>query len=125
MTNKVSNAATMYGIATNPLPPTLRNECGLSPENLAPGNALFLQWRMPLAMIIVIGWLYVTILVAASEPSLVAGILSFLFYGALPSGLILYFSTSRVRRERRKYREMMAEKAGRETGGTRTEDTRG
>lgn len=95
-----------------------RNKCSLSPESLAPGKTLFLQWRMPLAMIIVIGWLYVTILVAASEPSLVAGILSFLFYGALPSGLILYFSTSRVRRERRKYREMMAEKARREAAGS-------
>lgn len=65
---------------------------------------------MSLAIIIVIGWLYVTILVAASEPSLVAGILSFLFYGALPCGLVIYFSGSRVRRERQKYREAMAAK---------------
>lgn len=56
-------------------------------------------------MIIVIGWLYVTVLVAASEASLVAGIISFLFYGALPCGLILYFAGSRVRRERRAFRE--------------------
>jgi hypothetical protein len=53
-------------------------------------------------MIIVIGWLYVTILVA--------GIFSFLFYGALPCGLIIYFSGSKIRRERRKYKEMMAER---------------
>lgn len=66
---------------------------------------------MPLAMIIVIGWLYVTILIAFSEPSIIAGIVSFAFYGALPCGLILYFAGGRVRRERRKYREMMAEKA--------------
>lgn len=66
---------------------------------------------MSLAIIIVIGWLYVTLLVAASEPSIVAGILSFLFYGALPCGLVIFFSTSRVRRERQKYREAMAEKA--------------
>lgn len=69
---------------------------------------------MPLAMIIVIGWLYVTILVAANEASLVAGILSFLFYGALPCGLILYFAGARVRRERRRYREMMVERAAAE-----------
>lgn len=66
-------------------------------------------------MIIVIGWLYVTILVAANETSIVAGVVSFLFYGALPCGLILYFAGARVRRERRKYREMMAEKARQET----------
>lgn len=65
---------------------------------------------MPFAMIIVIGWLYVTILIAANELSLVAGIFSFLFYGALPCALILYFSASRIRRERRKYREIMAER---------------
>ena len=72
---------------------------------------------MSLAMIIVIGWLYVTILIAASEPSLLAGVLSFAFYGALPCGLILYFAGSRVRRERRKYREMMAEKARQDAAG--------
>lgn len=58
---------------------------------------------MSLALIIVIGWLYVTILIAAHEPSIVAGIVSFLFYGALPCGLILYFSGSKVRRQRRAF----------------------
>ena len=65
---------------------------------------------MSLVLIIVIGWLYVTVLVAANEPSVIAGIISFLFYGALPCGLLLYFAGSRVRRERRLYKEMMAEK---------------
>ena len=69
---------------------------------------------MPIAMIIVIGWLYVTVLIAANESSIFAGVVSFLFYGALPCGLVLYFAGSRVRRERRKYREMMAEKAKRD-----------
>ncbi|MDR0775490.1 MAG: hypothetical protein LBE81_02495 [Azonexus sp.] len=75
------------------------------------GRALFYNAAMPFALIIVIGWLYVTILIAANEPSLVAGIISFLFYGALPCGLIIYFSGAKVRRQRRQYREMMAEKA--------------
>ena len=65
---------------------------------------------MSLALIIVIGWMYVTVLVAANEPTITAGIISFLFYGALPCGLILYFTGSKVRRERRRYKEMMAEK---------------
>ncbi|MCK6413566.1 MAG: hypothetical protein L6Q55_14260 [Azonexus sp.] len=63
---------------------------------------------MHLSLIIVIGWLYVTILVAANEPSLLAGILSFMFYGALPCGLILYFAGSKIRRERRRHRELLA-----------------
>ncbi len=66
---------------------------------------------MSLTLIIVIAWLYVTILVAANEPTVVAGIVSFLFYGALPCGLLLYFAGSKVRRQRRRFQEMMAEKA--------------
>jgi hypothetical protein len=69
---------------------------------------------MPLSIIIVIGWLYVTVLVAANEPSIIAGIISFLFYGALPCGLLLYFAGSKVRRQRRKYREIMAERQARD-----------
>lgn len=58
--------------------------------------------------IIAIGWLYVTLLVAANEANVVAGIISFAFYGLLPCSLLIWFSGSRVRRERRKYRESMA-----------------
>ncbi len=65
---------------------------------------------MHLSLIIVIGWLYVTLLIAANEPSIIAGILSFAFYGALPCGLILYFAGSKVRRERRRFKEMQAAK---------------
>ncbi len=57
--------------------------------------------------IIAIGWLYVTLLVAANEATFVAGIISFAFYGLLPCSLLIWFSGSRVRRERRKYRESM------------------
>lgn len=71
---------------------------------------------MSLVLIIVIGWLYVTVLVAANEPTIISGIISFLFYGALPSGLLLYFAGSRVRRERQRFKEMMAEKNRRDTG---------
>ncbi|MBS1139091.1 MAG: hypothetical protein H6R13_544 [Proteobacteria bacterium] len=65
---------------------------------------------MPFAIIIVIGWLYVTVLVAANEPTILSGIISFLFYGALPCGIILYLSGSRIRRQRKRFREMMAER---------------
>ena len=40
--------------------------------------------------IIAIGWLYVTALVALNEASVVAGIASFLLYGLLPCGLLLW-----------------------------------
>lgn len=61
--------------------------------------------------IIAIGWLYVTFLIAVNEVSIIAGVISFLFYGLLPCGLILYFSGTKVRRERQKYREALAQKA--------------
>ena len=67
---------------------------------------------MSLTLIIVIGWLYVTILVAANEPTVISGIVSFLFYGALPCGLLLYFAGSR---ERRRFKEMMAERNRQDT----------
>ena len=40
----------------------------------------------------------------------VAGVLTFTFFGAIPCGLIIYFAGSRVRRERRRYQEMLAER---------------
>ena len=58
--------------------------------------------------IIAIGWLYVTLLVAVNEASVIAGIISFLFYGLLPCGLLLWISGSKVRRQRRAYREHLA-----------------
>lgn len=64
---------------------------------------------MSLTIIIVIGWLYVTLLVAANEPTVIAGIISFLFYGALPCGLFIYFASSKVRRQRRRYLESLAD----------------
>ena len=57
--------------------------------------------------IVVIGWLYVTLLVAFNERNLVAGIVSFLFYGLLPCALLLYFGGAKARRQRRQ-RESLA-----------------
>jgi hypothetical protein len=58
--------------------------------------------------IIAIGWLYVTVLVALNETSVVAGITSFLLYGLLPCGLLLWLGGSRARRQRQRYRELLA-----------------
>lgn len=59
--------------------------------------------------IVLIGWLYVTVLVAATETSLIAGILTFILYGGIPCCLILYFATSKTRRRYRAHRERLAE----------------
>jgi hypothetical protein len=52
--------------------------------------------------IVAIGWLYVTLLVAATERSLVAAAFSFLFYGLLPCALLIWLGGSRARRERQR-----------------------
>lgn len=49
--------------------------------------------------VIAIGWLYVTLLMAATEPNLTAGVLTFIFYGLAPLALLLWlFGTPQRRR---------------------------
>jgi len=48
--------------------------------------------------IIVIGWLYVTVLMALTESSVVAGILSLTFYGLLPTALLVWLFGGPTRR---------------------------
>ena len=60
--------------------------------------------------IIAIGWLYVTLLMAATETNITAGILTFVLYGVAPLSLFLWlFGTPERRRMRR--REATAEAA--------------
>lgn len=40
--------------------------------------------------IVAIAWLYVTLMMAITEPSVVGGILTFVFYGLIPCGLLLW-----------------------------------
>ena len=51
--------------------------------------------------IVAIAWIYVVLLMAVTEPSVVAGIMTFVTYCALPLALILYLTaTSRRSRKR-------------------------
>lgn len=59
--------------------------------------------------LIAIGWIYVVLMMSITEVSIVAGVMTFLFYGLLPVSIILYLGGSRRRRMRRK----MAEEARR------------
>jgi hypothetical protein len=51
--------------------------------------------------IIAIAWLYVTLLMAFTESSVVAGVLSFLFYGVAPTALLWWLTGGRARRRKR------------------------
>lgn len=54
--------------------------------------------------IIAIGWLYVTVLMALTETSIVAGVLTLLFYGLFPVSLLVWLLGTPVRRQRQRYK---------------------
>jgi FtsH-binding integral membrane protein len=51
--------------------------------------------------IVAVGWIYVVALMAATEPSLFAGIMTFFGYCVLPLSLVFYLTGSKRRRARR------------------------
>jgi len=66
--------------------------------------------------IIAIGWLYVTVLMAITETSIVAGVLTLLFYGLFPVALLLWLLGTPVRRQRQRYQAALeAERLNAET----------
>lgn len=58
--------------------------------------------------IIAIGWLYVVVLMALTETSVVAGIATLVFYGLVPVGILIYLGGAKGRRRRRLAAEMAA-----------------
>lgn len=84
--------------------------------------------------IVAVAWIYVVALMAATEPTVVHGIMTFLFYCALPLSIVFYLTGSKRRRARREalarrnataasndgsgaaVPAMAADKCGRETG---------
>lgn len=55
--------------------------------------------------IVAIGWMYVVLMMSLTEKSFVAGVMTLLFYGVLPVGIIWYLSGSGKRRARRRAAE--------------------
>ena len=51
--------------------------------------------------VVLVAWLYVALMVAATEPNLVGSVMSFLFYGLLPVAIIAYIGTTGQRKKRR------------------------
>lgn len=52
-----------------------------------------------------VGWIYVVLMMAITEDSVVAGIMTFLFYGVLPVAIIMYLSGTGNRKRRRAQEE--------------------
>ena len=47
-----------------------------------------------------VGWMYVVLMMAITEESVIAGIMTFFLYGVLPTLIIVYIGSSRQRRKR-------------------------
>lgn len=66
--------------------------------------------------VIAIGWLYVTLLMAATEANLTAGVLTFVIYGAAPLALLLWLFGTPQRRRNRLAREAVDDAVGKDDG---------
>ncbi|SEN91105.1 hypothetical protein SAMN05428959_103729 [Duganella sp. CF517] len=62
-------------------------------------------------LIVAIAWVYVVGLMALTEPTVVAGIVTFLFYCVLPLGTLMYIAGSGKRKARRRAEEQAARDA--------------
>jgi biotin transporter BioY len=69
--------------------------------------------------IIAIAWLYVTVLMAATEKTITAGVLTFTFYGLLPCALLLWLLG--VNHRRYKQAEELRKRNMRQPDGSDTE----
>ncbi len=64
-------------------------------------------------LIVAVAWIYVVGLMALTETSVVAGIVTFLFYCVLPLGITIYIGGSGRRKARRRAAELNAREAAR------------
>ncbi|NVD74477.1 hypothetical protein D0T25_10690 [Duganella sp. BJB488] len=62
-------------------------------------------------LIVAIAWIYVVGLMALTEPTVVAGIVTFLFYCVLPLSTLIYIAGSGKRKARRRAAELAAHEA--------------
>ncbi|MQA41772.1 hypothetical protein [Rugamonas aquatica] len=62
-------------------------------------------------LIVAIAWIYVVGLMALTEPTVVAGIVTFLFYCVLPLSTLIYIAGTGKRKARRRAAELAAHEA--------------
>ncbi len=73
-------------------------------------------------LIVAIAWIYVVGLMALTEPTVVAGIVTFLFYCVLPLSTLIYISGTGKRKARRRAAELAAHQARQAAAQTEAED---
>ena len=55
-----------------------------------------------------VGWIYVVLMMAITEESVVAGIMTFFLYGVLPVTIIMYVGGTGARKRRRQQQQLQA-----------------
>jgi hypothetical protein len=70
--------------------------------------------------IVAVAWIYVVALMAATEPTVVHGVMTFLFYCALPLSIVFYLTGSKRRRARREAQAGKDAAGGGGAGGARS-----
>lgn len=73
-------------------------------------------------LIVAIAWIYVVGLMALTEPTVVAGIVTFLFYCVLPLSTLIYIAGSGKRKARRRAAELAAHEARQAAAQAEVED---
>ncbi|MBV8666988.1 MAG: hypothetical protein JO269_10950 [Burkholderiaceae bacterium] len=61
--------------------------------------------------IVAIGWMYVVLMMSISEATPVAGVMTFLLYGAFPVAIILYLLNTPKRRQQREAEKKLRQEA--------------
>ena len=55
-----------------------------------------------------VGWIYVVLMMAITEESVIAAIMTFFFYGVLPVSIIVYLAGTGTRKRRRQQEQLQA-----------------
>ena len=55
-----------------------------------------------------VGWIYVVLMMAITEESVLAAIMTFFFYGVLPVSIIVYLAGTGTRKRRRQQEQLQA-----------------
>ena len=72
--------------------------------------------------IIAIAWLYVTVLMAATEKTITAGLLTFMFYGLVPCALLLWILGVNHRRFKKHQKSLLEEGVSNQDGADANRD---
>ncbi len=74
-------------------------------QKIKPPNSNNVYFFMAFLYLIAIAWVYVVLMMSLVESSVIAGIMTFIFYCIIPLGLVLYILTSPARKRQRKLEE--------------------